>query len=188
MINCVAALSSTVVFRSWEYVSPDPYLFAFGMWGGLLGSLPTVVLALTTGQKTALKVSCASFSVCLITLYVFATAPADKYGGPGNDSAAVAHLRTISTAEATYRSSSGRYGNLDQLIEAGLIASRFTGGGAVSGYKFAITTDGETYTTTAEPANVRSGKYAYYSKTDAIVRYSTNRSLAPPNQAGQVVQ
>src|SRR5947199_1192306 len=49
-----------------------------------------------------------------------------------NESSAVANLRTINTAEVTYLSSAGgNFGDVTNLIAAGLIDSRFTG--AVSG-------------------------------------------------------
>src|SRR4029079_12720425 len=45
-----------------------------------------------------------------------------------NESAAVANTRTINTAEVTYLSSAGgNYGNISDLIGAGLIDSRFSG-------------------------------------------------------------
>src|SRR6266480_3377774 len=43
-----------------------------------------------------------------------------------NESAAVAQVRTITTAEVTYLSSSGgSYGTIAQLVSAGLLASGF---------------------------------------------------------------
>src|SRR6476619_2277823 len=55
-----------------------------------------------------------------------------------NESAAVAEIRTINTAEITYLSSSGgNYGTIPFLVGAGLLDSRFSG--TMSGYNFAIT-------------------------------------------------
>src|SRR5215813_9464164 len=68
-----------------------------------------------------------------------------------NESAAVAVLRTINTAQITYLSSSqGNYGNIAQLTSAGLLDSRFSG--TMSGYNFSITTTGTDYTADAVPA------------------------------------
>jgi prepilin-type N-terminal cleavage/methylation domain-containing protein len=65
-----------------------------------------------------------------------------------NESAAVAELRTINTAQITYLSSAqGNYGNITQLVTAGLLDSRFNG--TVSGYNFTITSSGADYTATA---------------------------------------
>src|SRR5436189_4020209 len=58
-----------------------------------------------------------------------------------NESAAVASLRAITTAEVSYLSSSGggSCGTLAQLVSAGLLDSRFTSNnGVVSGYAFSI--------------------------------------------------
>src|ERR1051326_9630922 len=78
-----------------------------------------------------------------------------------NESAAVAELRTINTAEVTYLSSSGgNFGNIAQLTSAGLLDSRFSG--TMSGYNFAITTTGTDYTATATPASTSTGRYGYY--------------------------
>src|SRR5919199_6611500 len=53
------------------------------------------------------------------------------------ESSAVAQLRTINTAEITYLSSSGgQYGDINQLVAAGLLDSRFQG--SVSGYQFSV--------------------------------------------------
>ena len=103
-----------------------------------------------------------------------------------NESAAVAELRTINTAQITYLSSSGgNYGNVSQLMTAGLLDSRF--GGMLSGYNFTITTSGTDYTADAVPASATNGRYGYYSTPDAVVRYSTVASLAPAGQNGNPV-
>src|SRR6266403_5604412 len=54
------------------------------------------------------------------------------------ESSAVAHIRTINTAEVTYLSSNqGSYGTIAALITQGLLDNRFSG--SVSGYTFTIT-------------------------------------------------
>src|SRR5438552_4071057 len=69
-----------------------------------------------------------------------------------NESAAVADLRTINTAQITYLSSAqGNYGNITQLMGAGLLDSRFAG--VMSGYNFSVTTCGTDYTDYADPAS-----------------------------------
>jgi len=104
-----------------------------------------------------------------------------------NESGAVADLRTINTAEVTYLSSAqGNYGNISQLIGAGLLDSRFTG--TVGGYNFNITTSGPDYTATADPASTNTGRYGYYAVPDGVVRWSTNSAEAPTGQAGNPVQ
>ena len=103
-----------------------------------------------------------------------------------NESAAVAELRTINTAQITYLSSSqGNYGDITQLMATGLLDSRF--GGVLSGYNFAITSSGADYTATATPASTSTGRYGYYSTPDAVIRFSTDSALAPSGQVGMPV-
>jgi hypothetical protein len=106
-----------------------------------------------------------------------------------NESWGVAHLRTINTAEITYKSSSGgRYGTMEDLISAHLLDDTFAG--PRWGYEYSITLDAtaSSYTAEAVPASTKFGRYAYYSVPDAVVRYSTNASLAPAGQSGRSVQ
>jgi type IV pilus assembly protein PilA len=104
-----------------------------------------------------------------------------------NESAAVANLRTINTAQVTYLSSSGgNYGEIQDLIDAGLLDGTFTG--VKAGYNFAVTASGSDYTAEATPASSNTGRYGYYSTPDAVVRYSTQTALAPSGQAGNAVQ
>ena len=107
-----------------------------------------------------------------------------------NESAAVANLRTINTAEVTYLSSSaGKYGAMTDLIAAKLLDDTFTGTKAGYNYTIALDSTGSDYTAEAVPASANTGRFGYYSVPDAVVRYSTNTSLAPtPAQAGKSVQ
>jgi prepilin-type N-terminal cleavage/methylation domain-containing protein len=103
-----------------------------------------------------------------------------------NESAAVAELRTINTAQITYLSgSSGNFGTIAQLISAGLLDSRFNG--TMSGYNFNITTTGTNYTATADPASTSTGRYGYYSTPDAVIRWSMTATEAPTGQSGNPV-
>jgi prepilin-type N-terminal cleavage/methylation domain-containing protein len=108
-----------------------------------------------------------------------------------NESAAVANIRTINTAEVTYLSSSGgNYGDLAALVGAGLIDSTFsnTATAPKAGYIYDVTTSGTDYTASAYPASTNTGRWGYYSVPDAVVRYSTDANFAPAGQAGNAVQ
>lgn len=127
--------------------------------------------------------------VALPVLLIFATIAIPsllRARQSANESAAVANLRTINTAEITYLSmTNGNYGTLSGLIAAGLVDETFTGSKA--GYDFTITAEGASYTAEANPTSVNTGRYGYYSTTDAVVRYSTLDDLAPPGLAGQPI-
>jgi type IV pilus assembly protein PilA len=106
-----------------------------------------------------------------------------------NESAAVANVRTLNTAQVTYLSSAaGKYGDMAGLIAEKLVDDTFTG--TKAGYTYTITLDstGQDYTVDAVPASPNTGRYGYYSTPDAVVRYSTNVSLAPTGQNGRSVQ
>jgi len=104
-----------------------------------------------------------------------------------NESAAVANIRTINTAQVTYLSSNGgNFGTITNLVSSGLLDSRFNG--TVSGYNYTVVASGADYTATAVPASSNTGRYGYYAVPDAVVRYSTATSLAPAGQAGNPVQ
>src|SRR5437868_15521321 len=69
-----------------------------------------------------------------------------------NESAAVAQVRTITTAEVTYlSSSSGAYGTIAQLVSSGLLHTGFNA--TKSGYNYSIATNGTDYTIVASPAS-----------------------------------
>jgi len=88
------------------------------------------------------------------------------------ESAAVAQIRTINTAEVTYLSSNqGSYGTIAALITQGVMDSRFAG--SVSGYNFTISASGSNYTVNADPTSINAGRFGYYSAPDAVIRYAT---------------
>ena len=91
------------------------------------------------------------------------------------ETAAVAQIKAINTAEVTYLSSNqGNYGDIPSLVTQGLLDSRFAPPGIVSGYVYTLTASGSDYTVTAAPTSPNSGRYAYFSLPDAVIRYSTS--------------
>jgi type IV pilus assembly protein PilA len=111
-----------------------------------------------------------------------------------NESAAVANLRTINTAEVTYLSSSGGvYGALTDLQTAGLIDTSFSNTAGKSGYTYDVAVATGLYTATATPTATNSGRYGYYSTPDGVVRWQMVTSTActpcfPAGQGGAPVQ
>ena len=104
-----------------------------------------------------------------------------------NESAAIVGLRTMNTALVTYMSgNNGRYGNLSELIAAGLLDSRYNE--TSSGFEFSIISIGNRYAAAAVPASSGNGRYGFYSTPDGVIRYSTIETLAPAAQGGRAVQ
>jgi hypothetical protein len=110
-------------------------------------------------------------------------------GGPTgvgrNEDAAAAALRTINTALITFMTSSGRYGNIADLIDAGLLTETFIN--EMRGYRFAVLAVGNQYVAAAIPDSI-GGRYGFFSAPDAIIRYSTVDRLAPAGQNGAPIQ
>jgi prepilin-type N-terminal cleavage/methylation domain-containing protein len=105
-----------------------------------------------------------------------------------NENSAVANLRTVSNAQATYQTSSGGYfGNMTQLVDERLLDNRFGGTAVIGGYRYAIATDGFAYTASAEPVSANNGRYGYYMTGDGVIHYSVATTLAPSGQAGNPV-
>ena len=104
-----------------------------------------------------------------------------------NETSAVANLRTVSNAEATYLSSSGgSYGDLSQLVSERLLDDRFSRG-SHGGYYYSITAGSFAFTATATPLSSNAGRYGYYMHPDSVIRYSTTMTLAPAGKAGHPV-
>lgn len=110
-----------------------------------------------------------------------------------NESAAVATLRTVNTAQITYLSSSGgSFGTFANLVTEGLLDDTFAAAPALkSGYTYTIALSGTgntNYSAYADPASSNSGRFGYYTAPDAVVRYSTASALAPSGKSGRAVQ
>jgi hypothetical protein len=135
-------------------------------------------------KSVVLRLSAATWLV--LTVYI-----AEEPGGPGNENSAIAQLRTINTAEVTYRADhDGAYGTIPDLITEGLLDLRFYG--TVSGYVFNVTVSGSDYTATALPTSAKNGKYGYYSGSDAVIRHAraasdTCKPCYPKGESGTPV-
>lgn len=105
-----------------------------------------------------------------------------------NENSAVANLRTVSNAQATYIISSGGYfGNMTQLVGERLLDNRF-GTGVLNGYSYAVSTNGFEYTVNATPVFSNSGRYGFYVTADGVIHYSTITTLAPAGLSGSAVR
>jgi prepilin-type N-terminal cleavage/methylation domain-containing protein len=106
-----------------------------------------------------------------------------------NENAAVASLRTLTTAELTYSSSNnGLYGDIPELISAGLLDSRYVGG--MSGYSYDVTLGSGSldYVGVASALSPSLGRYDFYVLPDFVIRYSSDSTRAPIGLAGLPVQ
>jgi prepilin-type N-terminal cleavage/methylation domain-containing protein len=106
-----------------------------------------------------------------------------------NESNAVANLRTLNTAQVTYSSTNGRYGELSDLVAEELIDSRFEGEG-FSGYSYEmeVSGNGGGYTAFANAQSANLGRYDFFTQPDFVIRYSSDADRAPDGRAGDAVQ
>ncbi len=205
LVNAVGAIVLIAAFVA-EFAGPArtarllrglvdaiPTLFAArwaGLLAGLLGSIPTVVAARWMKENVAFKIAGASLCSSFIAISFMVTASVaihSRWGKlPYNDAGAVANLRTINTAEATYASSDGRFGTIQELIDSGLLDTRY--GGPFNGYTYQVDLSEKNYTAIATRSPSNMGKYEFYSTADGVVRYTTVASLSPPGAAGNPVQ
>jgi prepilin-type N-terminal cleavage/methylation domain-containing protein len=106
-----------------------------------------------------------------------------------NESAAVANLRNLNTAEVTYSSTEGTYGTINDLIVAELIDDRYLDPN-FSGYTITVALDPGLlgYTAFATGVSTSSSRFDYYTTPDFVIRYTSVASRAPAGLAGTPVQ
>ena len=108
-----------------------------------------------------------------------------------NETAGIAALRSLGSAQTSYSVENGRFGTLTELKALGLVDGRFGAGGNISGYEIteattAVTTDNGTVLScfldgtpatvcgyNAEPESESRGRYKYMMGTDLVVRYNS---------------
>lgn len=107
-----------------------------------------------------------------------------------NETAAVANMRNLNTAQVTYSSANGGvYGDISDLVTAALVDSRYASGN-FSGFQYSVTLSGtfREYTIYATALSPNTSRYDYYSTPDFVVRYATTATRAPAGRTGEPVQ
>ena len=106
-----------------------------------------------------------------------------------NESATVANVRNLNTAEVTYSSTTGTYGTINELIAAKLVDDRYQDPN-LSGYTIsvALAAGNLGYTAYATGLSANSSRYDYYTTPDFVIRFSTAASRAPGGRSGLPVQ
>ena len=106
-----------------------------------------------------------------------------------NESSAVANMRNLNTAQVSYSSTHGVYGDIPNLISYRLLDERYLSSN-FNGYHFTVVLYGgsRNYTAYATGAAPNTSRYDYYSTPDFVIRFSTNVSRAPNGLTGDPVQ
>jgi hypothetical protein len=119
------------------------------------------------------------------TLAIIAMVGLARSGQPKNEANAIANIEKINEAQVTYMMSNRKYGSLQDLVSAGLVDSRLVD--QTMGYRLQIETQKDNYIVIAS-ALAPSGRYDYYSFSDAVVRYSSDSRKAPPGLSAAPVR
>ena len=116
-----------------------------------------------------------------------------------NEGSAIASIRTITSAEATYQATTGAgaYGDLAGLNAAGLVDSALSGSSSTpkSGYKFVATPDSTTpnaqYLATAATSTARgfaaTGTRNFTSDATGVIYYAAASTTAMSAASGTVI-
>ena len=101
------------------------------------------------------------FEFVLIALFLAScssTKPSEGLGvypkavGAADEASAIQALRTIATAEAQLKATSGVYGDFDALTKAGVLDQRFAGSTPnLRGYRFAMNVTASDFSVNADP-------------------------------------
>ncbi len=99
---------------------------------------------------------------CVLLLFVLASCSASRSSeglgvypkavGAADETSAIQVLRTIATAEAQLKATTGAYGDFDALTKAGLLDQRFASSTPnVKGYRFTISATNSDFSVNADP-------------------------------------
>ena len=103
-----------------------------------------------------------------------------------NEASAIATLRTIGSAEATYQSTvgSGLYGDRAALQTNGLIDSVIGAGTAKSGYVYAVSTasSGTQFDASGTSQSSTSGNRSFYTNEAGVIYGSSSGTLTAPSR------
>jgi prepilin-type N-terminal cleavage/methylation domain-containing protein len=108
-----------------------------------------------------------------------------------NEASAIATLRTIGSAEATYQSTvgSGQYGDRAALMNNSLIDSVVGAGTAKSGYVYAVSTasSGTQFDASGTSQSTTSGNRSFYTNEAGVIYGSSSGTLTAPSRSGTTV-
>jgi len=106
-----------------------------------------------------------------------------------HEATAVATLKTISTAEISYTTSSGGiFATVPELVAAGLLPSSLNSTIAGYNYNIAMVAGQRDYTAWATAVTSSEGRYDYYTSPDWVIRFSSDSTRAPAGLTSQPVQ
>ena len=133
------------------------------------------------------------FLLLLFALLLASCASGNSSEGPGvyskavgaaDETSAIQSLRTIATAEAQLRSSSGSYGDFNTLVQAGFLDSRFAGGSPnLKGYSFTVRASESEFAVSADPQTTETqpttgSRHFYLDSSDNAVHFNVKQAAS----------
>jgi hypothetical protein len=100
------------------------------------------------------------------------------------EAATVALLRRIAMAEVTFQSATGRFGSMQELIDANLLAAGFEG--PDPDYLYTVVVSSDDFVASAIPIGLNA-RYGFFIDGSGVAKYSTDPGLAPLGMAGAPV-
>lgn len=120
-------------------------------------------------KRLLLKLMLLTFALCFTAGCKSEADSASPMAVAANETAAIARLRSIITAEQNYKAETGKYGSLDELIKAQMIGDPSQG--KLGGYKYEITTNSKVFQATAVPEEYGvTGKRSFYADQTGALR------------------
>ena len=108
-----------------------------------------------------------------------------------NEASAIATLRTIGSAQATYQSTTGngQYADMATLQSNNLVDSVVGGGTAKSGYVYAVATasSGTQFDASGTSQSATSGNRSFYTNEAGVIYGSTSGTLTAPSRSGTAI-
>ena len=104
--------------------------------------------------------------------------------GAADETSAIQTLRTIATAEAQLKSSSGSYGDFETMVQAGFLDQRFAGVTPnLKGYRFTITTSESEFAVNADPQTTETqpttgSRHFYLDSSDNTVHFNSKQAAS----------
>lgn len=169
------ALESPVVNGQFEFsaVPPGVYWASLRRNGETIGMEPSVVVV-ESADRAGIELRVVSAPAPART-----NAPADQVAS------SIANLRRIHTAEEAFRRSSGHYGDIAALVDAGLLDARLEN--EAPAYLFSISVSAADFIAVAVPANPGPGAQGFYTSSDGVIRFAASDHLSASGQATQPV-
>jgi hypothetical protein len=112
-----------------------------------------------------------------------------KAVGAADEGMAIQTMRSIATAQETYRATHDEYGSFDALTKAGVLDARFAGEAPnLKGYRFTMSPGATSFTIHVDPEATEKqpavgGRHFFLDSTDGVIRSNSTQPAGPGDPA-----